>query len=185
MPKPLMFARCVAAGLLLIFFQTTKARAGDDSFETFGDVASYGIPAVAAALSASKTDYEGVLQLGLTFGVSMGATTLLKHTINSTRPNGGLHSFPSGHTARAFAGASYLHYRYGFEYGLPAYALAAAVGYSRVESDNHHWHDVVAGAVIANLTALLITDRYQTPVTVNTFVDSKDGSYAVVASLRF
>jgi len=185
MPKLTMFARYFAAGLLAIFFQTSAAQAGDNSFDTFGDVASYGIPAAAAALSASKTDYEGLLQLGLTFGASLGATTLLKQTIDSTRPNGGPHSFPSGHTSRAFAGASYLHYRYGLEYGVPAYALALAVGYSRVESDNHHWHDVIAGAVIANLTALLITDRYESSVTLNTFLDSKEGSYGVAASFRF
>ncbi len=185
MPKLYAFARYVAVGLLVIFFQTTEVEAGDKSFETFGDVMSYGIPAAAAVLAASKTDYEGLLQLGLTYGASSGATALLKHTIDSTRPNGGPESFPSGHTSRAFAGASYLHYRYGLEYGLPAYALAFAVGYSRVESDNHHWHDVIAGAVIANLMALLITDRYVSSVTVNTIMDSKDGTYAVVASLRF
>jgi membrane-associated phospholipid phosphatase len=185
MSKLYMLARYFAVGLLVVFFRTSAAQAGDNSFETYGDIASYGIPAAAAALSASKTDYEGLLQLGLTFGASLGATMLLKHTIKSTRPNGGLHSFPSGHTSRAFAGASYLHYRYGLEYGLPAYALAFAVGYSRVESDNHHWHDVIAGAVLGHLTALLITDRYASSVTLNTFLDGKDGTYGVAASFRF
>lgn len=185
MPRFSPFIRGVAISLIAMFVHTGQSQAGSDTFETFGDIVSYGIPAAAAIISVSKNDYEGVWQLGLTYGASWGATELLKETIESTRPNGKSESFPSGHTSRAFAGASYLHYRYGLKYGLPAYALAFAVGYSRVESDNHHWRDVMGGAVIANVAAFLLTDRYESPVIVNAVIDSKEGIFAVTASLRF
>lgn len=171
------FAFCLSAGM-------NDARA-DNTFETFGDIASYGIPAAAAALTLGKDDHDGLLQFGLTYGVTFGATLLLKETVDATRPNGKPHSFPSGHTSRAFAGASYLHYRYGIEYGLPAYALAAAVGYSRVESDNHYWHDVIAGAAIANLSAYLLTKRYESPIEIGAFIDTKNSRFGVTLNRRF
>jgi len=37
-------------------------------------------------------------------------------------------SFPSDHTAAAFGGASFIQTRYGYSYGIPAYALASFVG---------------------------------------------------------
>ncbi len=63
-------------------------------------------------------------------------------------------SFPSGHTASAFAFAT----AFGREYpllGLPINALAAAVGYTRVHTGVHYPSDVVAGAVIGSGTASL------------------------------
>ena len=63
-------------------------------------------------------------------------------------------SFPSGHTASAFAFAT----AFGREYpllGLPISALAAAVGYTRVHTGVHYPSDVVAGAVIGSSTASL------------------------------
>lgn len=162
-----------------------NAQAADKDFETFGDIASFGIPVAAAAVSLQKEDYDGLVQLGLTYGATFGVTQLLKETVDSTRPNGEPHSFPSGHTSRAFSGASYLHYRYGLDYGLPAYALALAVGYSRVANDKHYWHDVFAGAAIANLSAYLLTKRYESGFDLGTVVDTKNGRFGVSLYRRF
>lgn len=51
--------------------------------------------------------------------------------------------------------------RYGWEYGLPAYALASFVGYSRVESRQHYAHDVIAGASIGIVSSYLFTKPYR------------------------
>ena len=51
--------------------------------------------------------------------------------------------------------------RYGWEYGVPAYALASFVGYSRVESRQHYPHDVIAGAAIGILSSYLFTKPYK------------------------
>ncbi|MOA60857.1 PAP2 superfamily protein [compost metagenome] len=40
---------------------------------------------------------------------------------------------------------------------MPAYVAAGAVGWSRVESDNHYWRDVIAGAAIATGFSYLFT----------------------------
>ena len=74
-------------------------------------------------------------------------------------------SFPSGHTASAFAFAT----TFGREYPLlqlPITALAAAVGYSRVHTGVHYPSDVLAGAVIGSGTAALtgvLLDRWRRP----------------------
>lgn len=72
----------------------------------------------------------------------------LKYSVNEQRPNGGSHSFPSGHTSAAFAGAEFMRKEFGWGWGTPAYAAASFVGWSRVASGNHWSRDVFAGALI-------------------------------------
>jgi undecaprenyl-diphosphatase len=65
------------------------------------------------------------------------------------------HSFPSGHTATSFAGATALSLLY--PRGTPAFfLLAAAIAYSRLYVGVHFPLDVVGGAVIGVATALLL-----------------------------
>lgn len=89
--------------------------------------------------------------LALAFGRSLMLTQTLKYTFNETRPNGGGHSFPSGHTAAAFTGAEFIRKEYGWWWGIPAYAMASYVGWSRVAAREHYTHDVLAGAAIGIL----------------------------------
>jgi membrane-associated phospholipid phosphatase len=85
----------------------------------------------------------------------------MKYTIDAERPNGGDHSFPSGHTSTSFASAEFIRGRYGWSYGIPAYVVASFVGYSRVESKQHHTRDVIAGAVIGIGSSYLFTTPYK------------------------
>lgn len=72
----------------------------------------------------------------------------IKVSTNRTRPNGGPHSFPSGHTSATFATASVIQQHYGWRWGAPAYAVGAYVSVSRMV-DNKHWaSDVVFGTAI-------------------------------------
>jgi undecaprenyl-diphosphatase len=68
-------------------------------------------------------------------------------------------SFPSGHTAAAFAFATGVGGELAWA-GPPLYALAALVGYSRVHTGVHYPLDVVSGALcgvaLAELTGALI-----------------------------
>jgi len=139
----------------------TPASASSDSIETAGTAIAVGIPVTAAGISLFKSDYDGILQLSVSTLSAVGISYGLKQVVHEERPDhSDFHSFPSETTSGAFAGAAYLQRRYGWDYGLPAYALAAFVGYSRVESKQHHWWDVAAGAAIGWGCAALFTDRY-------------------------
>ncbi len=75
-------------------------------------------------------------------------TAGLKVAVNRRRPTGGPHAFPSGHTSATFASAAVLHGHFGWKTGVPAYAIASFVGWTRVR-DREHWvSDVVFGASI-------------------------------------
>ena len=138
------------------------ASASADGIKTAGEILRIALPVAAGGFSLYREDYDGLLQLGVSEVISEGLSYGLSHVIRERRPNGSdWHSFPSDSTAVAFSAASYLQIRYGWDYGLPAYALAAFVGYSRVEAKEHHWQDVLAGAVIGWGASELTTVRYR------------------------
>jgi len=106
-------------------------------------------------------DSEGRTQFLKSFLTNVAATGVLKFLVARERPDGGdNNSFPSGHTSVAFQGASFIHFRYGWEKGLPAYAGATFVAFSSVHSDKHYLGDVVAGAALGSLSSLLFSDRF-------------------------
>ena len=65
---------------------------------------------------------------------TVGTAWALKHVVREQRPDhSDFQSFPSDTAALAFApGASFLWDRYGWQVGVPAYAAAGFVGWSRV-----------------------------------------------------
>jgi membrane-associated phospholipid phosphatase len=73
-------------------------------------------------------------------------------------------SFPSGHTAAAFAFATGARRELPWT-GPPLYALGALVGYSRVHTGVHYPLDVIAGALtgmaLGELTGACMDRRYQ------------------------
>jgi membrane-associated phospholipid phosphatase len=72
----------------------------------------------------------------------------IKVATKRTRPSGGSHAFPSGHTSATFATAEVLREHFGWKWGAPAYAIGAYVSVSRMV-DNKHWaSDVVFGTAI-------------------------------------
>lgn len=81
--------------------------------------------------------------------VNFGYTQLLKVAVGRERPDGSNDaSFPSGHASNAFTLATVAERHYGWKVGAPAYAVAAAIGYSRIVRDKHYLSDVVAGATL-------------------------------------
>jgi len=148
---PAVFFLCLAAGV---------AWAGDSIAEA-GDVLQFVLPATAAGLTLGYRDGQGALQFGESAALTLGVTYGLKYTVNERRPNGDRQSFPSGHTSISFSSAEFMRKRYGWEYGVPAYAAASFVAYSRVEAREHHPHDVVAGAAIGIVSSYIFTKPYK------------------------
>ncbi len=156
MRKPLL--ACLLG--IILSLGAGGAFADNDTIETAGDVGLVALPAAAAAMTVLNRDWEGTRQLGKALLSTAAVTGGLKLTVNEKAPNGDDHAFPSGHTSIAFAGASFLQRRYGWGYGAPAYLAAAFVGYSRVETDHHRVHDVLAGAAIGIVSNLIFTTSF-------------------------
>jgi membrane-associated phospholipid phosphatase len=147
-------------GILLCLTISVSARA-DNSIESAGDVLCFALPAFTTGLSLVYKDGNGILQFGESMALSLGASYGLKYAIDEKRPNGKSYSFPSVHTSASFASAEFLRKRYGWGYGVPAYAVATFVAYSRVEAKQHYVHDVIAGAVIGIGSSYLFARPYK------------------------
>jgi len=143
---------------------------GEDTIEKTGSIFQIVLPGTALGYTIYKKDKEGTKQFLKSFITTVGITYALKYSINAKRPNGGEHSFPSGHSSAAFSGASFLQRRYGWKYGLPAYLIASFVAWSRVYTKNHYVHDVVAGALIGIISTYVFTKPYAQNITITPFV---------------
>lgn len=87
---------------------------------------------------------------------TMGSVSLLKGATGVERPDGSdRKSFPSQHTAIAFAGAELLFQEYKHHspwYGIAGYGIAACTGFLRIYNDRHWTSDVLAGAGVGILS---------------------------------
>lgn len=172
MRKPLLAAALLAAAI---------APAQAVSTESLGTDVAIALPLIAGGITAAKSDWTGMAELGLDGIATVGTAYGLKHIIKEKRPDGSdFQSMPSDTSALAFAPAQYLWDRYGWEYGLPAYAAAGFVAWSRVDARKHHWYDVVASAGLAFGYSKLITTRYQGRLAIGAGFMGGDGGYASV-----
>lgn len=82
--------------------------------------------------------------------ITSAITIPLKHIVKEERPDQSNYlSFPSGHTAIAFASAQFMFREYkdtNFWLGVSGYSLAVFTGIYRMLNDKHWVGDVVAGA---------------------------------------
>lgn len=87
--------------------------------------------------------------------LNLGMVYILKTTLKTTRPDGTSLSFPSGHTANAFAGATILAIEYGENHKwvpYAAYGVATGVGIMRIANNKHYISDVLFGAGLGILS---------------------------------
>jgi len=99
----------------------------------------------------------------------------MKYSFGRPRPGNSknVHSFPSGHTATAFATATSLTYSYGWKTGMLVYPVAVVVGLSRLADDAHWGSDVVAGAFVGFIMARAsVLDSRQNSVSTETLTKS-------------
>jgi membrane-associated phospholipid phosphatase len=83
-----------------------------DDAETIKEVGDYTqiiTPLAGLGMAAGAKDKKGLIQYGISFGVSMATVQVFKNTANRWRPDGtDQHSFPSGHAAGSFFAAGFI-----------------------------------------------------------------------------
>ena len=130
----------------------------DDYLQFFG-------PAVTVGLKLGgyegRSDWPRLLaSAGLSYAIMAGFVNGIKYTAKEMRPDGSTaNSWPSGHTATAFVGASLLHKEYGLTrspwFSVAGYGMATATGVMRVLNNRHWISDVMSGAGIGILSTEL------------------------------
>ncbi len=115
-----------------------------------------------------KNDLRNRTLLLIKSEVIMAVLTFsLKSVSNVQRPDGSdYESFPSGHTAQAFATATFMAKEYGDKsiwYSVGAYGMATTVGAMRILNNRHWASDVFMGAGIGILSTNIayLTHRYR------------------------
>jgi membrane-associated phospholipid phosphatase len=150
-----------AKALVLSFAVSMAGVANAGGVQTWGhvsDALAVGLPLLAAGTAFGKGDSQGVKELTYSLGATLAATTALKSLIHEQRPDGsGNDSFPSGHTAIAFAAARFIDKRYAPEASPYLYAAAGLTALARVKADKHFTKDVLVGAALGYASAEFFT----------------------------
>ncbi|MTG97278.1 MULTISPECIES: phosphatase PAP2 family protein [Myroides] len=129
----------------------------DDYFQYVPAAATFGLKA------AGVQGRNNIKRTTISYATSMAIMAILvngiKYTAKVERPDGSTkNSFPSGHTAMAFANAAFLDKEYGLvnpAYAIGGYGIATMTGVGR-SLNNRHWApDVLAGAGIGILSTQL------------------------------
>jgi len=108
-----------------------------------------------------RSDWPRLLSSAfMSYAIMAGFVNGIKYTAKEMRPDGSTaNSWPSGHTATAFVGASLLHKEYGLTrspwWSVAGYGVATATGVMRVLNNRHWISDVMSGAGIGIMSTEL------------------------------
>ena len=165
---PLFVAGIIAKGEKKSFRQNTKDnkhtlltdfKTGiDDYTQFFGPVMTVGLKLAGVE---GRSDWGRFLaSTAMSYGLMAGFVNSIKYTAKEMRPDGSTaNSWPSGHTATAFVGATILHKEYGLTrspwYSVAGYGVATATGVMRVLNNRHWVSDVLSGAGIGIMSGEL------------------------------
>jgi len=109
-----------------------------------------------AGIKGKNNFIDRTVIYGLSNAIMGIVVNTTKHYTKEWRPDGSNQlSFPSGHTATAFAAAEFLRQEYKDVspwYGIAGYAMAASTGYLRMYNNRHWLGDVIAGAGVGILS---------------------------------
>ena len=162
------------------------------SFKTgVDDYLQYFSPALTVGLKIGGVEGRSdwlrlITSAAMTYGIEALLVNGIKYTSREQRPDGtSRNSWPSGHTATAFAGATILHKEYGLTrspwYSVAGYGVATATGVLRVLNNRHWVSDVFSGAGIGimagevgyMLSDLIFKDRHLLRNDLSSFQDMR------------
>ena len=130
----------------------------DDYTQFFGPAMTVGLK---LGGYEGRSDWPRLLaSAGLSYAIMAGFVNGIKYTAKEMRPDGSTaNSWPSGHTATSFVGATILHKEYGLTrspwFSVAGYGVAAATGVMRVLNNRHWVSDVMSGAGIGIMSTEL------------------------------
>jgi len=170
---PLFAAGCALKGDKAMFRVNQKAEDGGKKntqlltdFKTgIDDYTQFFGPALVVGLKLGgyegRSDWPRLLaSAGMSYAIMAALVNGIKYSAKEMRPDGSTaNSWPSGHTATAFVGATLLHKEYGLTrspwWSVAGYGVATATGVMRVLNNRHWISDVMSGAGIGIMSTEL------------------------------
>lgn len=165
---PLFVAGIIAKGEKKSFRQNTSENKHtlvtdfkteiDNYTQFFGPVMATGLKIAGVE---GRSDWGRYLaSTAMSYGFMALFVNSIKYTAKEMRPDGSTrNSWPSGHTATAFVGATILHKEYGLTrspwYSVAGYGVATATGVMRVLNNRHWVSDVLSGAGVGIMSGEL------------------------------
>ena len=130
----------------------------DDYSQFFGPVVTTGLKLAGVE---GRSDWGRYLaSAAMSYGFMGIFVNSIKYTAKEMRPDGSTaNSWPSGHTATAFVGATILHKEFGLTrspwFSVAGFSVATATGIMRVLNNRHWVSDVLSGAGIGIMSTEL------------------------------
>ena len=130
----------------------------DNYTQFFGPVMATGLKIAGVE---GRSDWGRYLaSTAMSYGFMALFVNSIKYTAKEMRPDGSTrNSWPSGHTATAFVGATILHKEYGLTrspwFSVAGYGVATATGVMRVLNNRHWVSDVLSGAGVGIMSGEL------------------------------
>ena len=162
---PLFIAGIIAKSEKNAFKQQTKHSLVTNFKTGIDDYTQFFGPAAVVGLKLGgyegRSDWPRLLaSAGMSYGIMALLVNTIKNTAKEMRPDGSTaNSWPSGHTATAFVGATLLHKEYGLTrspwFSVAGYGVATATGVMRVLNNRHWISDVLSGAGIGMVSGEL------------------------------
>lgn len=169
---------------------------GGEVLGKFGD-ATYQVPVLLALYGYALHEDDPELHhfcssLFSAYTLTGLSTVAIKGVVNSDRPsddwNDGQFGFPSFHTSSSFAIAAVIDEYHGPKAGLPAYAMAGLIGWSRIDERDHDLSDVVFGAALGYVIGKAVSGRHlygDSRVRIFPFTHPTEGSTGLMLEYPF